>query len=139
MPSPAEAQLESFISKFTPEHQILIRAVRRWMRKRMPTAYELVYDNYNFFVIGYGATDRASEAVLSIAASARGVGICFIHGKGLPDPEKLLRGSGNQTRSLHLDDVSTLSRPGVSKLIDDAIARSTSPFARSGKHQLVIR
>lgn len=131
--------MRGFIGKFTPAHQKLIRATRRWLRKRMPTAHEMVYDNYNFFVIGYSPTARPSDAVLSIAASANGVGLCFIRGKGLPDPEKLLRGSGNQTRSIHLSDASTLSQRAVVRLIDEAITRSRAPFPASGKGVLVVR
>src|SRR5947207_14364525 len=57
----AEEQLQSFIGKFEPEHQETIRAVRKALRKRFPTANELAYDNYNFFVIGYGAGERPSD------------------------------------------------------------------------------
>ncbi len=56
-----EQQVRGFISKFEPGHQTLIRAVRRALRKRFPTAYELAYDNYNFFVLGYGPTERPSD------------------------------------------------------------------------------
>ena len=55
-----DAQLRSFIAKFDARNQSLIRAVRRALRKRLPTATELVYDNYNFFVIGYSPTPRPS-------------------------------------------------------------------------------
>ncbi|MGI9087368.1 MAG: hypothetical protein ACR2HH_06460 [Chthoniobacterales bacterium] len=90
----AESQLEGFIDKFEPGHQALIRAVRRVLRSRFPTANELVYDNYNFFVIGYSPTERPSDSILSIAAAANGVGLCFIHGASFPDPGKVLEGSG---------------------------------------------
>jgi hypothetical protein len=63
----------------------------------------MVYDNYNFFVIGYCPTDLPSDAVLSIAAGANGVGLCFVHGARLPDPKKVLQGSGNQTRFIRLE------------------------------------
>src|SRR4051812_40485783 len=138
-PLSAEGQLRSFVAKFGAEHQALIRATRRWLRKRLPTAHELVYDNYNFFVIGYSPNDRPSDAVLSIAASTNGVGLCFTHGKAVPDPERLLKGGGNQTRSIHLDGVSTLARPAVAQLIDEAVNRSRTPFAESGKGRLTIR
>jgi hypothetical protein len=59
-PSP-EKQLAGFIAKFTTEVATLIRAARRKMRERLPRALELVYDNYNFFVIGYGPSEKASE------------------------------------------------------------------------------
>ena len=138
-PASAEAQLKSFVAKFTPENQSLIRATRRRLRKRLPSAHELVYDNYNFFVIGYSPTERPSDAVLSIAASANGVGLCFIRGKGLPDPDRLLKGAGNQTRTVHLESVSSLARPAVLRLIDEAISRARAPFMRTGRGSLVIR
>jgi len=75
----AEKQLRGFIGKFAPTDRRLIRAVRTGVRKRFPTANELVYDNYNFFVIGYSPTKRPSGAIVSIAARANGVGLCFIH------------------------------------------------------------
>src|SRR5881275_703322 len=74
-----EKKLTSFIDKFDPKHRRLIRSVRKELRKRFPTANELVYDNYNFFVIAYGPTERPSDCIVSIAAAANGVGLCFIH------------------------------------------------------------
>jgi hypothetical protein len=50
----AEAQLAAFIAKFSPEVQAQFRDCRAKMRARFPDAVELVYDNYNFLVIGYG-------------------------------------------------------------------------------------
>lgn len=49
----AQRQLASFTRRIDATDQQLIRAVRRAVRKPLPTANELVYDNYNFFVIGY--------------------------------------------------------------------------------------
>src|SRR3954470_15259544 len=98
----AERQLRTFVAKFAPEMQVLIRAVRRAMRQRLPSAYELVYDNYNFFVIGYCPDERPSHAILSIAAGATGVSLCFIRGAALPDPAKMLSGAGKQTRFVRL-------------------------------------
>src|SRR6476659_10828753 len=102
-PADAEEQLRRFIDKFDAQHQTLIRAVRKRLRKRLPTAYELVYANYNFFVIGYSPTERPSDAIVSIAAAANGVDMCFLHGARLPDPKKVLRGSGKQTRFIRLE------------------------------------
>jgi hypothetical protein len=70
----AERQLAAFIRKFSPVDQRLIRAARAALRKRFSTANELVYDNYNFFVIGYSPTERPSDAIVSLAARASGVG-----------------------------------------------------------------
>ena len=107
-PSP-EKQLAGFIAKFTPEIATLIRGARKKMRERLPQALELVYDNYNFFVIGYGPTERPSDAIVSIAAGANGVGLCFIRGASLPDPDQLLLGSGSQTRFIRLESAGVLA------------------------------
>ena len=120
----AQAQLRTFIEKFGPEDQRLIRAVRSAVRRRLPTANELVWDNYNFFVIGYSPTKRPTDSILSIAARANGVGLCFINGASLPDPKGLLLGSGRQTRFIRLESAARLSHPEVEALIKAAIAKA---------------
>jgi hypothetical protein len=113
--------------------------MRKVLRKRLPTANELVYDNYNFFVIGYCSTERPSDCILSIAAGASGVGLSFYHGATLPDPNKLLLGSGSQNRFIRIETAQALTRPGVEELIAAAIAQAKNPLPRSGNGKLVIR
>ena len=137
-PSP-EKQLASFIAKFTPEMATFIRGARKTMRERLPGALALVYDNYNFFVIGYGPSERASEAIFSLAAHAKGVSLCFLHGAGLPDPKGLLRGSGNVVRNIRLETAATLDRADVRALMMTALERSTSPINPKGVHRLIIK
>jgi len=138
-PDPAE-QLNSFIDKFDPKNQALIRAVRKALRKRLPTANELVYDNYNFFVIGYCPTERPSDCIVSIAAAANGVGLAFYHGATLPDPHHLLLGSGVQNRFIRLESAETLARPEVEALIAAAVAQNKAPLPAAGsKSKLIIR
>jgi hypothetical protein len=134
-----EKQLAGFIAKFEPKRQTLIRAVRRALRRRLPTANELVWDNYNFFVIGYSATDRPSDSILSLAAASNGVGLSFYRGASLPDPHKILQGSGVQNRFIRLESARTLARPEVEGLIAAAIRQAKAPFAASGRGRLVIR
>jgi hypothetical protein len=138
-PREAENRLKSFIDKFEPGHQKLIRAVRRALRNRFPAANELAYDNYNFLAIGYSPTERPSDAVVSIAAGSNGVGLCFIHGAKLPDPKGILLGSGNQTRFIRVGSVDVLARPEVGALLAAAVARSRTPFQASGRGKLIIR
>jgi hypothetical protein len=138
-PASAAGQLAAFIRKFSPSDQRLIRGVRGALRKLLPTANELVYDNYNFLVIGYSPTERPSDAVLSMAARANGVGLCFIHGAALPDPNNLLVGSGRQTRFVRVDSPRLLQRQEVSALIEAAVARASTPFPDAGRGKLIIR
>jgi hypothetical protein len=135
----SERQLAEFIAKFTPEMGKLIRAARAKMRAYIPQALELVYDNYNFFVIGYGPNEKAGAAIFSLAAQARGVNLCFLQGAKLPDPYKLLRGSGNVVRNIRLDSADMLDDPKVRQLMDAALKRAKSPIPDDGSHQLIIK
>jgi len=134
----AEAELRRLITKFSPASQRLIAAIRRSLRKRLPTAHEVVYEYRDCFVISYSPNERGYEGVLAIRGSADGVKLYFTQGKGLPDPEKLLRGSAN-ARWIQLEGPSTVARPAVARLMDEAIARNRVPFARTGRGPVDIR
>lgn len=135
----AEVQLEGFIGKFEDKDQRLIRAIRKAVRKRFPTANELVWDNYNFFVIGYSPTERPSDSIISIASKANGVSLCFINGAKLQDPKKILLGSGNQTRFIRLASANVLAHPEVEALLASAIAGADVPLPVAGRGKLIIR
>ena len=135
----SERQLAGFIEKFDSKNAALIRSVRKVLRKRLPTANEMVYDNYNFFVIGYCSTERPSDCILSIAAGANGAILSFYYGATLPDPNKLLLGSGSQNRFIRIESAEMLTRPGVEALIAAAIAQAKAPLPESGKGKLIIR
>lgn len=132
-------QLAGFIAKFDPAIAKLIRQARASVRKRLPTAIELVYDNYNALAIGFCATERASDCVLSVAGVAKGVALSFYYGASLPDPQKLLLGGGNQNRYLRFEDANLLKNPAVEKIIAAAIAQAKTPLPASGTGYLVIK
>src|SRR2546423_1587592 len=77
--SPAR-QLAGFVGKFDPAVAKVVRSARAVLRKRLPTAVEQVYDNYNFLAIGFSATERTSDTIVSLAVSARGVALSFYYG-----------------------------------------------------------
>ena len=134
-----EAQLDRFIGKFEPRHQALIRQAREALRQRFPTATELAYDNYNSFVIGFGPNERPSECIVSLAAAANGVGLCFIRGAGLPDPAKVLLGARKQTGFGRLPSATVLERPEMQALLSAAAETARTPLPAAGQGKLVIR
>jgi hypothetical protein len=136
----AEAELRALIAKFAPAHLRLIGAMRRSLRKRLPTAHEVVYEYQNLgaVVISFSPNERGYEGVLAIRAHATGVKLYFSRGKELPDPENLLRGSA-QARWIDMEGASTLARPAVACLIEEAVARNRVPFALAGRGSVVIR
>ncbi len=98
----AEQQLESFLAKYDPEVSTFGRRALAKMRKLVPGAIEMVYDNYNWLVIGFSPTERPSEAIFSIVLPPNRVTLCFLQGAGLPDPAKRLQGSGKVVRNIRL-------------------------------------
>lgn len=134
-----EEQIAAFIAKFEPELGELIRACRAELRQLLPTASELVYDNYNFFVIGYCSTTKPSTCIVSLAAAANGVGLSFYDGASLKDPEHLLQGAGKQNRFVRLPTFDALRAPGVLALIQAATAQAKVPLPATAAGVTVIQ
>jgi hypothetical protein len=109
------------------------------VRKRFPTANELVYGYSSFFVISYSPTDKGIEGIVSIAARADRVELYFNHGPQLPDPKKLLRGSGKLTRFIWVEAAGQLAHPDVEAFIAGAIDHLGVPLPSEGKGSLVIK
>jgi hypothetical protein len=135
----AQAELDGFIDKFTPVVAALTRELLAKMKARVPGATILVYDNYNALAIGFGPSDRAGQAVLSLAVMPRWVTLCFLRGVGLPDPHRLLNGSGSQVRHLRLHTSEAFDDPGVQDLIGAALDRSEPPIDPGAEQRLIIK
>lgn len=133
-----QAKLRSLIDRFDPKDQKLIRSVRTAIRKRFPTANELVYDYEHSLVIGYSPTDRGIESIVAIAARSDGVRL-YLQGAHLPDPKKLLLGSGKQNRFVRVEAPGQLAQPAVKALIDAAIDQARVPLPSKGRGRLIIR
>jgi hypothetical protein len=133
------AQLTAMIGRFDPAIQKVVRAARTKLRKRLPTAVELVYDNYNALAIAFASSERRGDWILSLAVYARGVNLYFIYGIALPDPHGLLQGSGNQGRFVRLESASMLDRPEIDDLIRAAIAETDTPLPKTGRGYTVIK
>jgi hypothetical protein len=138
--APATAQqVEGFIAKFDPAVARVIRTCRAALRKRLPAAIEQVYDNYNFLAIGYCTTERTSDCIVSLAASAKGVALSFYYGAALPDPANILLGEGKQNRFVRLEGAATLARPAVAALIDAAVTQAKTPLVRTGRGYTLVK
>ena len=135
----AEVELDGFIAKYSPEIATMARDTLARMRTHLPGAIELVYDNYNALAIGFGPTDRASDAVFSIALFPRWVSLFFLQGAKLADPARLLRGSGKQARHIVLEDPADLESPALQALMTQALARASAPFQSETPNRIVIK
>lgn len=135
-----EEQLAGFLAKYEPQIEARTWPILKAMRARLPGALELVYDNYQFLAIGYAPSERASEAIFSIAVAPTKVNLCFLqNGASLADPEGILRGAGNQVRNVILDDAADLDRPAVKALMAEALATAKVPLDPKTPYRLIIK
>jgi hypothetical protein len=138
--SSPQAQLDDFLDKFTPPIADDARVALRRMRARLPGAIELVYDNYNALAIGFGPSERTSEAIFSIALFPRWVSLFFLlNGTRLRDPDCFLEGSGNQARHIKLDNGAMIDDHGVQDLIAQALELAPRPIDPSQPRRLIIK
>ena len=140
MPNPTPAQqLRSFLAKFDPRVATSARTALARLRKKLPGATEIVYDNYNALAIGFGPSEKASEAIFSIAVFPRWVSLFFLQGAKLPDPERVLNGSGTQARHIVLTDLKILEQPAVKKLMALALKSAKKPLDSKQRRRLIIK
>jgi len=137
--SSAERDLQAFIDRYTPEIAALARACLAKMRAKLPGAAQLVYDNYNALAIGFGPSERASEAIFSIVLYPRWVTLFFLQGAGLPDPNQLLKGSGKVVRHIVLAAAADLDKPAIRALMTVALNRAKVAIDPEARGNLEIR
>lgn len=112
--------LLKFLEAFPSESREIALWLRDFVWDIYPACNELIYDNYNFLAFGWGPTDRMSDIFCSIAVGTRGVIFGFMWGVKLDDPDGLLRGGGNQFRSLRVPDIEKFPKTDVKKLMKQA-------------------
>ena len=134
-----ERQVAKFMDRYDPRVARVARAARTRLRRLLPGTLELVYDNYNALAIGFSPTERASDVVASIALYPRWVSLFFMHGRRLPDPRGLLRGSGSRVRHIVLERASMLDSPGVVALVRAAVAAHPTPIVGGQRRRTIVK
>ena len=97
------AYLEKAIARYSPDVAATARAGLQKLRTRFPGARQLVYDRRQSLPIGFAPAERGSP-VFSLVLYARWVRFFFLEGVAIDDPEGRLEGTGNQVRSIRLDE-----------------------------------
>ena len=122
-----EQHVREFMDRYDPAVSRVAKAARTKLRRLLPGALELVYDNYNALAIGFSPTESASDVIASIALYPRWVSLFLMRGAVLPDPELVLRGSGSRVRHIVLESAAVLDTAPVRALVE--VARATHPKA----------
>ena len=136
----AAEQFDVFLKKYDAAVAAEAKRALAKLRKQVPNAVEMVYDNYTALVVGFCPGMRPSEAILSLAVMPRWVTLCFLQGKGLPDPEGRLQGEGNVVRKVRLEKgAKTLDEPAVRALVREALLHARVPIPPGQKRQFLIK
>jgi hypothetical protein len=91
-------------------------------------------------VIGFCPNERPSDVIFSIGLYTRWINLYFLqNATDLPDPDRLLRGSGNMVRSIRLQAATDLDAPAVRALIAEALKRADPPLDPKARRRLIIR
>lgn len=117
--SDAKAQLDGFLDKYDPAIAALGRKALALMRRRLPGAIELIYDNYNALAVGFSHDGKVRSLPFSIALYPRWITLFFMHGAALPDPRGLLAGKGSTVRSIRIENAKALAATFADKDVDN--------------------
>lgn len=138
-PVDAKLQLASYIAKFSPDIAKQAEEVLQKMRELYSTAVELVYDNYNALAIGFSPTERASDAIFSIALYPRWLSLFFLQATGLIDSQNLLKSNGKVAKHIVLTTPGVLVERAVRAPMLDAVRKARVPFETRATHRLIIK
>jgi hypothetical protein len=118
---PPIPELLKFLSAYDKPVVALALALRKKVLTAAPMATETIYDAYNAVAIGYSFTGRLKEGYCHIAVYPQHVNLGFNWGTELPDPHKLLEGTGKRTRHVTLRNLSDVKDPRLGPLLRIAI------------------
>ena len=120
MPKKVSDELKEFLKPFPADVQKTALRLRKFVWDMLPEANELIYDNYNAVVIGFGVSDNAGSAFCSVAVYAKYSNFGFFPGTNIPDPKKLLKGGGSTYRYIRVESIEDFPVDDMKKMLADA-------------------
>lgn len=117
----------ALVAPYPPPIAELAKAARQYVIDFMPGVYEIVWPVMK--VAGYGTgPKKLSEHFVWIAPYAKHVVFGFYYGGELPDPRRLLEGTGATMRHVKLRSATDLATPGLRDLLVAASTHRVPPL-----------
>ena len=107
---------EEMLTSASPEVAALARQAKTVIQNVMPNVVEVVWLNQNIASYGVGPK-KMSEQFCYIALFKARLNLGFYYGSDLPDPEKLLEGSGKNLRHIKISHPEQLQNPALHDLV----------------------
>jgi hypothetical protein len=111
---------KELVAPYPREVQALAKAARSLMLDVLPKVDESVDPTGPYITYGYGPGYK--DVVSYITVSQKGVKFGVARGASLPDPKKLLRGTGKGNRHVVISTPADLRTPGLRDLVRAALA-----------------
>src|SRR6185295_165067 len=111
--------VEDIFSRFDEKTISLAEKLREFLFKNLNGIMEIPDNSVN--LIGYGYGTGYKDLICVIMLSKKGIKLGLNRGSELPDPDKLLTGSGKVHRYVEIKNEETIKNPAVKKLITDAL------------------
>lgn len=124
---PPSSDLLSFLEAYDPGITQLVLALRQLVLTEAPGVTELVYDAYEAVAIAYTFTGSFRTGFCHIAAYTKHVNLGFNQGAHLPDPDRVLKGTGKAIRHISIKTAADLSHPALRHFLRLALAASNAP------------
>ena len=127
----SRANFDKLLSKFSPAIRALTKKTRALVLEIFPDAAEKTY--FGWSNTWYGSSAKTSDAVFSVSPMKTHVQLYFLRGTELPDPAKLLEGTGKKLRHVNIREAVDLKRPALRRLMKRAVAHHKQPRLQSKK------
>ena len=112
--------LKDALASSNPQTKKLAIALRKLISQVYPKVVEVPWPRLK--VIGYGiGPKKSTEHFCYIGLFGEHVNLGLNYGLVLPDPDKLLEGSGKKFRHVKIETLQDVNHPGLKKLLQAAI------------------
>jgi hypothetical protein len=113
--------VDDLLASYAPEVQELVLAARTFVLEMIPDIAEGV--DVKARIIGYGYGPRYVDMVCMLMPTKAGVNLGIAYAMQLPDPKKLLEGTGKLHRHVKLKSKADLEKAGLKALLKAALTR----------------
>ena len=136
---PPDPRLLGFLAAYDRSVSDLALALREMVLQEAPEAIESIYDAYSAVAISFSYTGRLKDTFCHIATYAQHVNLGLNRGAHLPDPQKMLEGTGTNVRHIRVARRRDLTRPFVRDFIRAAHQQvcGPGPVAVAGPKSIV--
>ena len=132
------AYLARAIERYPSEVAATAVAALKKLRALYPGARQLVFERRQSLPIGFAPAERGGP-VFSIVLYPRWVRFFFLEGVAIDDPQGRLEGTGNQVRSIRLDEgAKVLDDPYIRGLMAQAVKVAGADLKR-GRGEVVLK